>query len=78
MFGLGHLDIMPLLAGVIYALGAWSMWSKWRNGRYISTLVELAVFFVLFRMHGDSMTGGVGATVAALIVGSFFPGYKKT
>jgi len=77
MFGLGHIDALPIVAGLIYALGLWSMWHKVRNGRFIGAAVELTVFIVLLRMHGGTMTGGVGATVAALIVGSVFPSYKK-
>jgi hypothetical protein len=77
MFGLGHIDALPFLAGLVYALGLWSMWHKWLNRRYAGALIELAVFVVLFRMHGNTMTGGVGATIAALIVGSFFPVRKR-
>lgn len=77
MFGLGHIDALPIVAGLVYALGLWSMWSKVRNGRFIAAAVELTVFVVLLRLHGGTMTSGVGATVAALIVGSVFPGLKR-
>ncbi len=77
MFGLGHIDMMPLIAGCIYALGMWSVWHKWLNGRYLGAIVELAVFFVLFKMHGSTLTGGTGATIAALIVGSLFPTKRR-
>jgi len=78
MFGVGHIDALPFLAGLVYALGLWSMWHKVLNGRYIGAIVELTIFIVLFRMHGGSMTGGVGSTVAALIVGSLFPSKRRT
>ena len=77
MFGVSHIDALPFLAGLVYALGLWSMWRKWLNKRYIGALVELFVFWTLFSMHGGTMTGGVGATIAALIVGSFFPTKRR-
>ena len=77
MFGLGHIDLMPFITGLVYALGAWSVWHKIRNHRFIAAAVELTVFFVLFKLHGGTLAGGTGATIAALIIGSFFPGYKR-
>ena len=32
-----------------------------------------AVFWLVFTLHGHSMTGGFAATIAALLAGVFFP-----
>lgn len=76
--GIAHLDVLPLIAGVLYALGLYSVWHKWLNGRYIGAIVEIAIFALFMKMHGGTLTGGMGATIAALIVGSLFPTRRKS
>lgn len=78
MFGLGHVDMMPLFAGLIYALGILSMWHKFKTRRYFGAITELAVFILLMKLHGGTLAGGVGATIAALIVGMFISPKKRS
>lgn len=68
---LAHLDIMPLIYGVVIFLGIYSMWSKLRKGRLFSFGIEAGIFILVFSLHGGTMTGGFAATVAALLSGIF-------
>jgi len=73
MFGLGHIDMGPLLYGVVIFLGLYSMWWKLTHGRLLGFVVELTVFILVFKLHGGTMAGGFAATVAALIAGVVIP-----
>lgn len=73
MFGLGHIDIGPLIYGIVIFLGLYSMWWKLTHGRLLGFIVELVVFVVVFKLHGGTMAGGFAATVAALIAGIVIP-----
>lgn len=77
MFGLGHIDMMPLFYGIIMFLGLWSMWHKLKTYNIVGFILEVGVFTIVFMLHGGSMTGGMSAMIAALLFGSFF-GRKKT
>lgn len=73
MFGLAHLDVMPLVYGVVVFIGLWSMWAKLIRGKWIALAIEASVFALVFALHGGSMTGGFSAAVAALLAGVIFP-----
>ncbi len=73
MFGLAHIDIMPVVYGLIIFLGLLSMFSKLIAGRIFGFIIEVTVFFVVFKLHGGTMAGGFAATIAALLAGFFFP-----
>lgn len=73
MFGLGHIDIGPLIYGIVIFLGLYSMWWKLTHGRLLGFIVELTVFILVFKLHGGTMAGGFAATVAALIAGVVIP-----
>lgn len=73
MFGLGHIDIGPLIYGVVIFLGLYSMWWKMTHGRFLGFIVELVVFILVFKLHGGTMAGGFAATVAALLAGVIIP-----
>lgn len=73
MFGLAHLDIMPLIYGFVIFIGLWSMWSKLTHGKYLALGIEVSVFWLVFSLHGGSMTGGFSAAVAALLAGFILP-----
>lgn len=73
MFGLGHLDVMPLFYGVIMFLGIWSMWHKLRTMQLGGFAVEAGVFTLVFLLHGGTMAGGFAAMIAALIAGFVLP-----
>ena len=73
MLGLGHIDVGPLLYGIVIFLGLYSMWWKLTHGRLFSFLVEVTVFVLVFKLHGGTMAGGFAATVAALLAGFIIP-----
>lgn len=68
-----HLDVMPLIYGLIIFLGIWSMWSKLVNGHFVAFVIEVGVFWLVFSLHGGTMAGGFAAAIAALLAGFFFP-----
>lgn len=75
---LGHLDFMPIIYGVIIFIGLYSMWWKLKHGKWLSFIIELTVFALVFKLHGGTMAGGFAATVAALLAGLFMkPPYTK-
>jgi len=73
VFGLGHLDLGPLIYGFIIFIGLWSMWSKLIRGMFLAFAIEVAVFWLVFSLHGGSMTGGMAAAFAALLAGFVIP-----
>lgn len=73
MFGLGHIDVGPLLYGVVIFFGLYSMWWKLTHGRLLGFIAELVVFILVFKLHGGTMAGGFAATVAALLAGVIIP-----
>jgi hypothetical protein len=73
MFGLAHLDVMPLIYGFVIFVGLWSMWAKLLHGMWFALAVEVFVFWLVFSLHGGSMTGGMAAAFAALFAGYIFP-----
>ena len=73
MFGLGHIDVGPLLYGVVIFVGLYSMWHKLITGRLFSFVIEVSAFVLVFKLHGGTMAGGFAATVAALLAGVIIP-----
>lgn len=70
---LAHMDIMPLVYGIIIFIGLASMWSKLIHGRFFALTIEASVFTLVFTLHGGSMAGGFAAAIAALLAGFIFP-----
>ena len=70
---LSHLAIEPLLYGVLIFLGMLLMYWKLMNGRWFSLFIDIGVFSLVFSLHGGTVTGGLAATIAALLSGIFFP-----
>lgn len=73
MFGLGHLDVMPLFYGVIMFIGVWSMWRKLLTAQFVALGIEIGVFVLVFTLHGGTLAGGFAAMIAALLAGFFLP-----
>jgi hypothetical protein len=71
MFGLGHLDLGPLFYGLVIFVGLWSMWAKLTSWRIGSFLAEAFVFYLVFKLHGGTLAGGLAATVASLLTGAY-------
>lgn len=76
--GIGHIDMLPFVCGLVYFVGIWSIWAKFKRGQFLTGLFELVVFVLLFKMHGGSVAGGTGATVASILVGIFLSPSKPT
>lgn len=68
-----HLDVMPLIYGLVIFLGLWSMWSKLVKGCFVALAIEAGVFWLVFSLHGGTMAGGFAAAIAALLAGGIFP-----
>jgi hypothetical protein len=77
MFGLAHIDAMPMVYGVVIFIGLWSMWAKLVNGAFIALTIEVSIFWLVFSLHGGSMAGGFAAAIAALLAGNIFPRMLK-
>ena len=73
MFGLAHMDVMPLLYGVVIFIGIWSMWHKLTHGKWLALSIEVFVFWLVFALHGGTMTGGMSAAFAAILAGFILP-----
>ena len=71
--GLAHLDFGPLIYGLIMFLGIAVMWWKLTRGRWLSLIIDIVVFVLVFKLHGGTMAGGFAAMVAALLAGMFLP-----
>ncbi len=70
---LAHIDLMPLVYGVVMFLGLAYMWHKLIHGMYIGVGVDMFVFWIVFSLHGGSMAGGFSAMIAAALSSIFFP-----
>lgn len=70
---LAHIDFMPVVYGVLMFLGLAYMWHKLLHGQIVSVGLDMAVFWLVFSLHGGSMTGGFAAMIAAALSSVFFP-----
>lgn len=66
---LSHIDMAPLFYGAILAVGVLNLLHKLRTAQFLVLAVECAVFYIVFSMHRGTLTGGMAAAIAALIVG---------
>ena len=70
---LRHLDLGPLLYGLIMFVGLLVVWWKITRSMWFSVAIDIAVFVVVFKLHGGTMQGGFAAMIAALLAGLIFP-----
>ena len=70
---LRHLDLGPLLYGLIMFVGLLVVWWKITRSMWLSVAIDIAVFVVVFKLHGGTMQGGFAAMIAALLAGLIFP-----
>lgn len=68
---LAHVDMMPLFYGFVMFLGIYSMYYKFTHGNLRGFMIEVAVFSLVFTLHGGTLTGGFSAMVCALLAGVF-------
>lgn len=73
MLTLIHGSLEPLIYGLVIFLGLLSMMYKLKTMQFLAFFAEVFVFWLVFTLHGHSMTGGFAATIAALLSGLFLP-----
>lgn len=67
------MNFMPLMYGVVMFAGILVMWLKLVHMKVLSLLIDIAVFTLVFKLHGGSMAGSFAAMIAALLAGLIFP-----
>ena len=70
---LTHAALEPLIYGVVIFVGLALIWWKFASGRYLSAVIDVAVFWLVFSLHGGTLSGGMAAAVASLLAGLIFP-----
>ncbi len=70
---LGHFNFGPLIYGIIMFIGIAVLWFKLSTGRWLSLMIDIGVFALVFSLHGGTMAGGFAAMIAALLAGMFLP-----
>lgn len=70
---LSHLGLEPLIYGVIIFLGLAVIWFKITMNMWMSVVIDIFVFWLVFSLHGGTLAGGMAAAVAALLAGIFMP-----
>jgi hypothetical protein len=70
---LSHVDMGPLLYGIVMFIGLAITFYKFTRGKLLAVAIDIAVFWLVFSLHGHSMTGGFAAMICALLAGTFFP-----
>lgn len=73
MLTLLHGSLEPLVYGLVIFLGLLSMMYKLKTMQFLAFFAEVFVFWLVFTLHGHSMTGGFAATIAALLSGLVLP-----
>lgn len=73
MLTLIHGSLEPLVYGLVIFLGLLSMMYKLKTMQFLAFFAEVFVFWLVFTLHGHSMTGGFAATIAALLSGLVLP-----
>lgn len=72
-----HGSIEPILYGLVIFVGLLITLNKLLNLQILSFACDVAVFYLVFSLHGHSMTGGFAATIAALLAGVIFPHFIR-
>lgn len=70
---LSHIDLNPLFYGVLVAIGIMIVGFHLGRGKIGAVITDIAIFTLVFWLHKGSLTGGMAATVAALICGVLLP-----
>lgn len=73
-----HGSFEPLIYGVIIFLGLGLMWFKLVKGYWLSLTIDIGVFWLVFTLHGGTLTGGMSAAVAALLAGLILPLFMRS
>ena len=74
---LSHIDLQPLFYGIIIAIGLMVVAYHIFTFKIGAVIIDIAVFCLVFWMHGGTLTGGMAAAVAALICGLIIPPFIR-
>ena len=66
--GIATLPLEPIMYALAIAWGYMSMISKFKQGRFVVLVIEIAIFTSIFMMHGGTIAGGFAAALAAPLV----------
>lgn len=70
MYSIIHASMEPLIYSIVISYGLISMAKKVKDKRYMALVIEVAIFALIFIMHGGSVTGGFASTIASIIAGN--------
>lgn len=70
---LAHIDIMPIVYGLLIFVGIAITFHKLLSGQFVALVIDVFIFWLVFNLHGHSMTGGFAAVIAAMAAGIIFP-----
>lgn len=70
MFSIVHASMEPLIYSFVITYGLCSMAKKVQQKRYFAFIVEVAIFALIFMLHGHSVTGGFASTIASVVAGN--------
>jgi hypothetical protein len=65
----GHIDMFPVIYGLVVWLGIVIVVIKLRMGKWLSLMIDIAVFWFVFKWHGGAMNGSFAAAIAAMLSG---------
>lgn len=68
-----HGSMEPIIYGLVIFLGLLSMVWKLKTHKFLAFGAEVFTFWLVFTLHGHSMTGGFAATIASLLMGVTIP-----
>lgn len=70
MYSIIHASMEPLIYSIIISYGLISMAKKLKKGKVMQLAIEIAIFALIFALHGGSVTGGFASTIASVIAGN--------
>ena len=70
---LGHVNLLPVIYGLVIAFGLLIEVWKLLTGRIVSLIIDCGVWYLIFSLHGGTMTGGLAASIAAPLVALGLP-----
>jgi hypothetical protein len=70
---LGHVDFSAVVYGLLMFAGLAVLFYKLVNFSWLSLSIDIAVFWLVFKLHGGTMQGGFAAMICALCAGIVFP-----
>ena len=82
MFSIIHASMEPIIYSFVITYGLCSMAKKVQSKRYLAFIIEVAIFALIFTLHGHSVTGGFASTIASVIAGNLIanmlePSFKR-